>query len=109
MWHAATYDSGKAFAEIFARWDQILEDAGVLAVVVDRTRECRAKAGKMRAAFGGVDVIDVRVNIFRVFGRVLQRHLNVHAVAFSVDVKNLSMNGFGGTVEILDELTDAVL
>ena len=66
MRHAAADDGGEAFAEIFAGGDEVFEEAAIFAVLVDAAGERGAEAGKMRAAFGRVDVVDVRVNVFGV-------------------------------------------
>ncbi len=48
MGHAATDDGGEAFAEIFARGDEVFEEAAVFAVLVDRSGS--ARCGSRRGA-----------------------------------------------------------
>ncbi len=109
MGDAATDDGGEAFAEVFAGGDEVLEDAGVLAVVVDRAGERGAEAGEVRAAFGGVDVVDVGVDVLGVLGRVLQGDLDADAVVLAFDVEDVGVDRLAGAVEVLDVLAEAVV
>ena len=72
-------------------------------------RQRRAKAGKVRAAFGGGDVVDVGVDVLGVFRRVLQGHFQADAVVFAGDVDHFGVRRLGGAVQMRDELDDAAL
>ena len=101
MGHAATDDGGEAFAEVFAGGDEVFEEAVFLAVVVDAAGEGGAEAGEMRAAFGRVDVVDVRVDVLGVLGRVLQGDFDGDAFALAFDVQDFGVDGLAGAVEVL--------
>ena len=109
MGHAATDDGGEAFAEIFAGGDEVFEEAAVLAVVVDAAGEGGAEAGEVRAAFGGVDVVDVGVDVLGVLGRVLQGDFDGDAVALAFDVEDVGVDRLAGAVEVLDVFAEAVV
>ena len=104
MGHAAADDGGEAFAEVFARGDEVLEDAGLLAVVVERAGEGGAEAGEVRAAFGRVDVVDVGVDVLGVLGGVLQGDFDADAFVLALDVEDVGVDRLAGAVEVLDEL-----
>ena len=62
-----------------------------LAVVIQRSREGRAEAGDVRAAFDRVDVVHVGVHVFGVFAGVLQGDFEAHAVVLAGDVDDIGM------------------
>ncbi len=109
MGHAATDDGGEAFAEIFARGDEVFEEAAVFAVLVDAAGEGGAEAGQVRAAFGGVDVVDVGVDVFGVLGGVLHGDFDGDALFFAFDVQHFGVNRLARAVEVLDVLHEAVV
>ena len=109
MRHAHRNDGGQTFAQIVARGNKIFEQVFLLAVVVQRAREGGAKAGNVRAAFDGVDVVDVRVHVFGVLAAVLQGDFVPDAVLLAGDVDDVGMNRFAGAIEVLDEFDDAAL
>ena len=109
MGNAAADDGGEAFAEVFAGGDEVLEDAGVLAVVVDRAGERGAEAGEVGAALGGVDVVDVGVDVLGVLGGVLQGDFDGDAFALAFDVEDVGVDRLAGAVEVLDVLAEAVV
>ena len=65
-------DRREAFAEVFARGHDVLEDVFLLAVGVERARQRRAETDEVRAAVNGVDVVRVAVDVFGVLGAVLE-------------------------------------
>ena len=101
MGHAATDDGGEAFAEVLARGDEVLEEARVLAVVVERAGERRAEAGEVRAAFGRVDVVDVGVDVLGVLGGVLEGDFDADAFALAFDVEDVGVDRLAGAVQVL--------
>ncbi len=78
-------------------------------VGVDRFGQCRLKADEMRAAFDGMDVVDISKNIFVVAIIVLQGNFDRHALAFALEVDRLVHDRLACFVKILDELRDAAL
>ena len=58
----------------------------------------------MRAAFGRVDVVDVRVDVFGVLGRVLHGDFDGDAFVLAFDVDDVGVDRLAGAVEVLDEL-----
>ena len=70
--HADGDDGGQPFAKVLAAGDEVLEHVLFFAVVVERPRQGRAEAEDVGAAVGRVDVVDVGVEVFGVFVRVLQ-------------------------------------
>ena len=57
-----------------------------------RAGERGAEAGKVRAAFGRVDVVDVRVDVFGVLLRVLQGDFDGDAFALAFDVQDVGVD-----------------
>ena len=63
----------------------------------------------MGAAFGGVDVVDVRVDVFGVFAAVLHARFLPDAFLFAADVDDIWVQWLAGAIEVLDEFDDAAL
>ena len=63
----------------------------------------------MRAPFGGVDVVDVGVDVFGVLAGVLHGDFEAHAVVLAGDVDDVGMQRLAGAVQVLDEFDDAAL
>ncbi len=84
-------DGGQPFAEIVAGGREVLEQVRLLAVGVQRARQGRAEAGDVRAAFGRVDVVDVRVHVLGVLGRVLHGDFEADAVVLAGDVDDVGV------------------
>ena len=61
----------------------------------------------MRSAFGGGDIVHVRVDVFREIGRVLQGDFDADSVDLSGEVNHVMMHRFADAVQVLDELDDA--
>ena len=107
--HAQRDDGREPFAEVVARGDQVFEQALLFAVVVQAAGQGRAKAGDVRPAFDGVDVVDERVDVFGVLGGVLHGDFQADTFVFAGDVDHLGVGGFGGPIQMFDELDDATL
>ena len=84
-------DGGEAFADIVAGGDQVAEQVFLLAVVVQGAREGGAEAGDVRAAFDGVDVVDVGVDVFGVLAAILQGDFVADAILLAGDEDDLGM------------------
>ena len=102
-------DGGEAFADIVAGGNEIFQQVFLLAVLVQRASECGAEAGNVGAAFDGVDVVDVGVDVFGVFAAILQGDFVADAVLLAADVDDVGMQRFAGAIEVLDEFDDAAL
>jgi hypothetical protein len=74
-----------------------------------RPRQGRAEAGDVRAAFDGVDVVDVRVHVLGVLARVLHGDFVADPVDFARKVDHVVVQHVAGPVQVLDELDDAPL
>ena len=107
--HAERDDGGQALAEVVAAGHEVLEHVLLLAVVVERAGQGRAEAGDVRAAFDGVDVVDVGVDVLGVLGRVLHGDFVADALVLAGDVDHVGVERLAGAVQVLDELDDAPL
>ena len=101
----------QAFADVVAGeiFFYVLEQAHLLAGVVDGAGQRRAEAGKMRAAIDGVDVVGEAENGFRVAVVVLQADLHGHAAALGFHVDRLVVQHLLAAVQVLDEFGDAAV
>ena len=61
----------------------------------------------MRAAFDGVNIIHVRLNVLGKLATVLQRDLVLGAILFADDLNHISMKRIAGTVEMFDKFDDS--
>ena len=109
MGHPHADHGGEPLADVVAGGNEILIDAGLLAVGVERAGERRAVARDVRAAFGGRDVVDVAVDVLGVFSRVLQRDVPRHALGLAPDRDHIGVDRIARTVQPLDEFDHAPL
>ena len=112
--HLHRDDGGEAFAEVVGRnlhlrLLQLLRQAALLDVCVERARQSRAEALQVGAALYRVDIVDIRVQVFLVFVVVFQSNLHRHVVAFTRDVNRLRDEFGTVVVEVGDEIHEAVL
>ena len=84
----------------------VLEQAELLAGVVDGARQRGAEARQVRAAVHGVDVVGEAEDVFRVAVVVLQRDLHGHAVALGFHVDGPVVQHRLAFVQVLDEFGD---
>src|SRR5690606_8676752 len=84
----------------------LLEQAVLLRVVVQRTRERGLEAGQVRAALVRVDVVDEGERVFVVALVVLDRDLDLGLVPLRLDVDRLRVERLPRAAEEGDELLD---
>ncbi len=101
----------QAFANIVAGeiFFDVLEQAHLLARVVDGTSKCGAEAGEVRASVDGVDVIGEAKDGFGVGVVVLQADLDMHLVFVGFHIDGLVVEGLLAAVQVLDEFDDAAV
>ena len=75
--------------------------------IIDRARQRRAKAGKVRAAVHRVDGVGERENIFGVAVVVLQRDFDFDRVFLAFHVDRRIVQHLLALVQVLDEFGDA--
>ena len=99
----------QAFAHVVAAQVllQVLEEAHLLADGVDGAGERGAEAGEMRAAVDGVDVVGEAEDGLGVAVVVLQRDVDLDAVAQGFHDDGLVVQHRLAAIEMLDELGDA--
>jgi hypothetical protein len=105
-------DAGQTFADVVAADGgvlQVLREAALGRVVVDRAGERGAEAGQVRAAFVGVDVVGEREDQLGVAVVPLQRDLGVDAVLHAAHVDRLVVDVRLVLVQVLDERHDAAV
>ena len=85
----------------------LLEHAGGVGEVVDRARQRRTEAGKMRAAVDGVDGVREGEHVFGVAVVVLQGDFDFDRVALAFDVDRRIVKDAFAFVEVLHEFGDA--
>ncbi len=104
-------DGHQAFAHVVAAkvFLHVLEQPKLLADRVDRARQRRAEARKMRAAVHRVDVVGEAEHRLRVGVVVLQRNLHDHVAALGLHVDRLLVQHLLALVQVLDELRDAAV
>src|SRR5262249_11988129 len=84
----------------------VLEQAELLAGVVDGAGQRRPETGEMRAAVHGVDVVGKAEDGFRVAVVVLQSDFHLHAITLGFHVDGPVMQDALAAIQVLDELGD---
>ena len=109
MRHADADHGGQPLANVLAGRNQVLVEAGLLAVGVEGPGQGGTEPGDVRPPLGRADVVDVAVQAFGVFRRVLHGDVPGDAGGFSPHADHVGVHGIAGLVEVLDELLDAAL
>ena len=112
--HLHRDDGRQAFAEVIGRnlhlqFLQLLQQAALLGIGVERTREARAEALEVGTAFNGVNIVDIRVQVLLVLIVVFQSNLYRHTVSLSRDGNRLGDEFLAVGIEVGDEVDEAVL
>ena len=105
--HAERDDGRQALAAVVAAGGEVLVQAGLLPIGVQRAGDGGAEAGDVRAALAGEDVVHVGVNVLGELARVLHGHFQAHAFVLAADVDDVFVCRLAGPIEVLDELDDA--
>ena len=88
----ADYGS-ETFTEVFTRDFNLrlfnLLLSGLFCILLQHTRHRRAETSKVSTSFDGVDIVDVRVEIFRITSVVDNRHFYRDAFLLRVDVDHI--------------------
>ena len=101
--HAEGDDGGEALAAVVAAGDQVFVLPFLFAVGVDGAGNGGAEAGDVGSALGGADVVHVGMDVFGIFGRILDGHFQAHAFILAGDIDDIFVGGFCGAVQVLDE------
>src|SRR5262249_42259414 len=113
LWLGQAYadDSNKSFADVVTRNTDfvllLLEHAVGGSEIVDSARQCRAKAGEMRATVDGVDRIGKRKNVLAIAIVILQRDFNFDGAALAFHIDRRIVERFLAAIEMLDEFCNA--
>src|SRR6476620_6496233 len=103
-------DRGQSFTDVFARERLVvLQEAVLLAVVVDRAGQRRLEAGKMRAAIARVDVVRECVRRLAIAVVVLKRDLDHARRRVPEDIERPVVNGSTVPVDVAHERDDTAL
>src|SRR5262249_889582 len=102
-------NGGQAFAYVLAGevGVRLLDQIVLASVVIDDTRQRVSEAGQVRAAGVRVDVVDKRVDRFRIDIGPLQRALDDHPFALLLEIDWRLEYGRARVVEIFDVTGDA--
>ena len=110
VWHLHRNDRRQPLANVLSLevvffFLQELHAAGIF---IDRTRQRRFETKLVRAAFVGVDVVRVTVDVFRVGIRELHRHIDDHIVLFLFKDDDILVQRLLVAVQERNELADAI-
>ena len=78
-------------------------------IAIERSRQCRAEAGQMRAALRRVDVVREREHRLDVRAVPLHRDLDLPVVRLALEVDDVLVNRVLRLVDVRDEVADAAL
>ena len=107
--HSEREHGGESLAAVVTRGHQVLVDAFLLAVGVDRARQRGAESGEVRTTLDRADVVHIGVDVFGEFGRILHGHFKFDALVMAGDVDDILVGGLAGAVEVFDERDDTAI
>ena len=84
-------NGGQALTKIVARHFNLLfgQNTALVRVLLQRARQRPTESGQVCTSLVGIDVVDVRMNIFRVRRVVLHGHFNRNTVDFAFHVHHV--------------------
>ena len=102
-------DAGQPFTDIIAGKVRfiVLEDVILTCIFIEDTGERAAEAGKVHAAFDGIDVIDEGIHAFAVACLVLHRDIDDDLILLAFKRNDCRIDKILAFIQELDEFRDA--
>ena len=107
MGNANAENCRNALAEIITTGRYPFEEVFFLAVVVQRTCQCTSKTGHVRSAFDRMDIVDIGLHVFSVFGAVLQCNIVLGSLFFTRNLNHITVQHIACPVEMFNEFNQA--
>ena len=107
--HLHADDCGKSFAEVFTTdfnllLLQLLRNLVVVSILLQHACQCSTETLQVCTTFDGVDVVDVRVDIFAIRSVIHDSHLDRRVLLFCVQINHVVEEAGACRVDITHEI-----